>query len=367
MNPSSSLCWMLFCRGNFMNIIHFGPQDIATSWQRIQAFRDLGHNVDIVYYSRMGERLSLPRRVYRALRRRIGCPAEQCAENRTLLEMAISVQPDIIFIEKGLTLRPSTLERLKQVCPRTVLVCYSLDDMMNPANQSRYYLKCLPLYDIHFTTKTYNIDELLACGARRVELTGNAYSPCVHRPITCSTQEREAYGSEVSFVGGYEYDRAQTLNYLADAGVEVRVWGNNWHKFINPHPRLRLEKRPAYGEDYGKVVCASKILLGFLRKVNRDVETTRSMEIPAYGAFLLAERTVAQQNLFKEGKEAAYFGDDRELLEKIHYYLKNEEQRRAIAAAGRQRCLTSGYSYNDRLRDLLEVCTDIAKEKDGGR
>ncbi|PKN64823.1 MAG: hypothetical protein CVU57_13510 [Deltaproteobacteria bacterium HGW-Deltaproteobacteria-15] len=342
-----------------MKIIHFGPEDIATSWQRIQALRDLGHQVHTVYYSRIAERVNLTKRIYRSVRRRIGFPAEQCAENRTLAEMAAALQPDVVFVEKGLTLRPATIRQLRYACPNALLICYSLDDMMNPGNQSRYYLKNLPLYDVHFTNKTYNVPELLSLGARRVELTGNAYSPHVHRPFAGSESDKQRFGCEVSFVGGFEYERAQTLNNLAEHGIPVRVWGNNWDKFRNPHQKLCIEGRPAYGDDYARVVCSSKILLGFLRKVNRDVETTRTFEIPAFGAFLLAERTEAQESLFQEGIEAEYFSDEVELIDKIKYYLQNEDKRAAIAAAGRQRCLNSGYSYHDRMEDLLNVigCT----------
>ncbi len=345
-----------------MIIIHFGPEDLATSWQRIQAFRDLGHTVYPIHYSRMGGRVGIHQRIYRALWRMLGYPSELCEENSTLLQFAERFQPDLVFVEKGLTLRPHTLEKIKKISSKTVLACYSLDDMMNPNNQSSYYLKNLPLFDVHFTSKTYNIPELLSKGAQCVELTGNAYSPHVHRPVEVPSDEQEYFGSDVAFVGGFEKERAATLNYLARNSIRVRVWGNNWDKFTSPHPGLILEKRPVWADDYGKVVCSSKILLGFLRKINRDVETTRTMEIPAFGAFLLAERTVAQQKLFAEGVEAEYFGDDRELLMKIRFYLENDERRRCIAQAGRERCLRSGYSYDARMQELLNFCYRIKPE-----
>ncbi len=96
------------------------------------------------------------------------------------------------------------------------------------------------------------------------------------------------------------------------------------------------------------------INLGFLRAMNRDRQTTRSIEIPACGAFMLAERTEEHQRLFKEGEEAEFFGDDRELLDKVRHYLADPVKRREIAQRGRERCLTAGYSNKDRIAWMLE-------------
>jgi spore maturation protein CgeB len=90
--------------------------------------------------------------------------------------------------------------------------------------------------------------------------------------------------------------------------------------------------------------------------MNRDLQTTRTMEIPACGGFMLAERTDEHQRLFEEGKEAVFFDINnlQELLEKVKYYLAQDEERKAIAKAGRKRCVDSGYSHHDILRYMLE-------------
>ena len=36
------------------------------------------------------------------------------------------------------------------------------------------------------------------------------------------------WGCDVGFVGTYEAPRAQSLLYLAENGVSLRVWGNSW-------------------------------------------------------------------------------------------------------------------------------------------
>ena len=78
--------------------------------------------------------------------------------------------------------------------------------MLNTDNQSKYYLKSIPLYDLHVTTKDFNVDELYALGAKKVMLVPNAYDPLVHKPAT--TLKNNIYKSDVSFVGDYELERA---------------------------------------------------------------------------------------------------------------------------------------------------------------
>jgi spore maturation protein CgeB len=101
------------------------------------------------------------------------------------------------------------------------------------------------------------------------------------------------------------------------------------------------------------VVAGSQITLGFLRELNPDQHTTRSFEIPAIGGFMLADRTEDHREFFEEGKEAEYFTSDDEFRDKIRFYLANEAARERIAKAGHERCMTSGYSYEDRIRTVM--------------
>jgi spore maturation protein CgeB len=124
-------------------------------------------------------------------------------------------------------------------------------------------------------------------------------------------------------------------------------------------PRLELRNDRPEGVDYAKAINATKINLGFLRKIARDEHTTRSVEIPACRAFLLAERTGEHLDLFEEGVEAEFFDDVDEAARKIQRYLRDEQALHAVAEAGYRRCIDSGYSNLDRLSWALDRVQEI--------
>lgn len=274
--------------------------------------------------------------------------------NKALLKATREESYDILWIDKGVTIRQKTLQRIKAAHPTMMIVGYSPDDMLNPLCNSRSLRASYPLYDLYFTTKTFNVEELLSQGCPRVEFIGNAYCSGIHRPWQLSQGESLRYACDVGFVGAYEKERAMMMQGLCDRGIPVRTIGMGWDRRAR---RLRGAPPPGdaiWGIEYSKAVCATKINLGFLRKVNRDQQTTRSIEIPACGAFLLAERTDEHLELFEEGKEAEFFGSEDELYSKCLFYLGNDAARQRIAAAGRQRCIRSGYSYESRLASCIE-------------
>jgi spore maturation protein CgeB len=115
-----------------------------------------------------------------------------------------------------------------------------------------------------------------------------------------------------------------------------------------------------WGARYPLALASSKIALGLLSKRIPETTTTRTFEIPAMGVFMLAERTDDHLALFKEGIEAEFFGSDDELQEKIGFYLSHDDARLKIAAAGRKRCIQSGYDARSQLEKVLAHLTSLA-------
>ncbi|MCX6896407.1 MAG: glycosyltransferase [Verrucomicrobia bacterium] len=336
-----------------LSILYVGPMVAgSTTMQRAQAFRDLGHQLTCVTTEAVTQAVVKPS-LFSRLRRKITGPQDQVKANVGILQ-AMQTQPfDLLWIDKGLTIQAKTLALARIYQPRCRIVGFSPDDMMNPVNQSRHFLKGLPHYDFYISNKSYNVAELQGLGCPKVLFMENAYDPHTHRPLPVGEAERKRLGGVVGFVGQWEPERAESLRKLALAGISVRVWGYTWERMKNVPPNLMLENKPLWGDEYAQALRAFDINLCFLRKCNRDLQTTRSIEIPACGGFMLAERTCEHSQLFVEGQEADFFSDDEELLGKVRHYLDNPPERHRIAEWGLKRCLRDKYSYSERIQHLL--------------
>jgi spore maturation protein CgeB len=329
-----------------------------TSIHRIWALQSLGCQVDVLdtttsagvgWWRRISYRLC--NRMFRS-GLPIGLP--DLADIDTRLPAAIVKQPyDVLWLERVMSLDPVVLSQLCARYPQMLIVGFCADDMASRHNQSRQFLRSLYLYDLYLTTKTYNVAELEALGCAEARFIGNGFDPATFRPLPVSEQDELRLGGDVGFIGTYEGERAEMLQFLAAEGLSIRVWGNSWRRLRNPHANLRLEYKALHGDDFAKACRAFKINLGFLRKLNRDQQTTRSVEIPACGGFMLAERTDEHLAMFHEGEEAEFFDSRQELLNKCQVYLADSHSRQTVADRGYQRCLRDGYSNEERLAAMV--------------
>lgn len=261
---------------------------------------------------------------------------------------------DLIWIDKGIVINEATFKTMKSLQPQAKLVGYSPDYMCARHNQSKQFIDSLKYYDVYVTTKSYAVEQLKSMGCRDVFFVGNAYQKGFHKPYPLSENEQECYGCDVGFVGSWERQRANSILYLAQHGINVMLWGDyRWELVCKLDNHLLFGGNVLKNEDYCKAICGSKISLCFLRKMNMDLQTTRTMEIPACGVFMLAERTTEHLALFEEGREAEFFDSDEELLRKVRYYLNHDQERKAIADGGLKRCESSDYSNEGRISEIL--------------
>jgi len=281
---------------------------------------------------------------------------------KDFLAMAQAFGPDMIFIYRGTHIGVDTLRRLRNFLPQCVLVGYNNDNPFapdQPAYLWRHFIKALPAYDLVLAYRHENINDYLQRGARRVELLRSWFVPERNHPVDLTQEERRSYECDVVFVGHYEADlRVEYLEEIVRQGIRLRLFGPgyDWDPVIEKSPWLR-GLRPVklvWGEDYNRALCGAKIALCFFSKLNRDTYTRRCFEIPATGTFLLSEFSQDMTSLYKPGEEAEFFKDRDELLKKIHAYLRSDERRTKVAAAGRARVVADRHDVVSRMTQVIQ-------------
>lgn len=347
-----------------MQILYIGElKHGATAAMRLKSLNQLGYLVQSIDSS-----YDLPSNATLKLLGRcawkLGWPIDFQGLNDLLLVTVKTKQIDLVWIDKGIAVSVSTLQEIKRKNPRIIIAHYNPDDPFGSAGKSgwRRFIRSIPEYDVHFVPRAENLVEYQQVGAKIVyhNVPTRGFDPEIHRPYDSDDAIVNNFRCDVGFIGEYERDRYEQMRQLADAGFTIRL-AYDWPK-QHWHHRFLRAPMVARGQNYGKSLSSLKIGLGFLRKVNRDRHTSRSIEIPGCGTFLLAERTDEHQELFLEGVEAEFFGSPEELVEKTKYYLSNDTEREKIAAAGRARCIRSGYDYNSRMKKMLDQAVTASHE-----
>ncbi|PMP11312.1 hypothetical protein BCS93_08860 [Vibrio breoganii] len=350
-----------------MRMLYVGPMKRgSTTEQRYKALLELGYNIDIVNTAN-DEQLFREKLLKNRLKRYcfrhaptfvanyLDGPVDLSTINTSILECIKKNRYHLVWLDKALTVNNKTLLDIKKTS--TKIIGYSPDDMYSRHNQSANFLKHIKNYDHFLTTKSYGVDELKSLGCVDTRFVGNAYDKNTHFPREKNQENSDRFGGDIGFIGDYEFERFRSLKYISKTLNErkVRIWGPNWEKAKGIHnlDNITCEFNRLIGSDYSTAISNFKINLCFLRKINRDLQTTRTIEIPACGGFMLAERTEEHRDLFIEGKEAEFFSSDEELVDKIKFYLDNDSARLSVAKSGFNKCIRAGYDNKSRLKKIL--------------
>jgi hypothetical protein len=317
-------------------ILYLGPLDPGgTCFSRLRALQML--HVDVWALDKnlvLGDTLTSQQR---KLLLRFGISFHG-VEITAYLEKAM-VQRDcsILWIDKGDWLDPSILAYLKQKGFRIV---QHTTDALFPKHIGLYFERRLMranigLCDVFLTTNRRDLAILCRRGLRNMRKTEMGFDGERFSPTFIGDGSFPEVKGNVKFIGHYEPRTHRLARLLADAGLTVHIFGDDWarrarHRRIICGPSL-------WGRAYVAAIRESVICLGFLSEWNYNECTVRSLEVPACGRLLLAPRTKVHCRMLKEGKEAEFFGSSRELVQKAMWFSENHAEAYRIGAAGAER------------------------------
>jgi spore maturation protein CgeB len=288
---------------------------------------------------------------------------------RAVHDLCASVRPHLLFIVKG---RMVTAEAIEAAQAAGAVAINYWPDVSVKVHGS-LIPRALPHYDLVFTTKSFGVADM----AREAGVTRASFLPCAfdadtHHPMRLDRADFQRFGCDVSFIGTWSPKKEAMLATLRQrVGTDcIKVWGAQWDRVGPDFDKAILTNAYAVGSEYAKAISATRVNLAILSEMrpgssSGDQTTTRTFEIPAAGGFMLHERTEEVRQYFLEDRECALFSDLDEMVEKIRFYLAHEDVRRRIAAAGRERCLKSGYSFDDRAATVVAKARELLARRGG--
>jgi spore maturation protein CgeB len=299
------------------------------------AFEELGHRVSYFDY----DARSWPQRLTPKALRGKGFDARHDAYvNRTVLKLAQSLKPDLFLCVKGLQLSPATIREIDAL--GTATAGYWIDD---PLDHQRS-LRNAPAYRCYFTNDRDSVARYREEGIVDIWHLPSSASGDNFHPLPA----REAL-ADVTFIGTHSPYRESILAELQD--FDLHVYGPGWHKSALEPNRIHPA---AFGTQTNEIFNRSRINLNIHNWFGQgSAMNLRLFEVPAAGGFLLTDWVDEIADAYQDGQHIACWRSVAELRDKIAHYLAHEEERLAVALAGREHFL-SQHSYASRAAFLLD-------------
>jgi hypothetical protein len=258
--------------------------------------------------------------------------------NRTLVEVATNMEPDVLAFGHADTIRAETIAEIRQKLPKARVLQWNIDPLFegqeasSDDNRRRIFSK-IDVVDATFVTTP---GEPLAPIAARCKITGfipNPSDPAIER---LRADENPAPAHDLFFAAGW----GDHTRFHAGQNRHVDTFCRDMTAAL-PHVKFKfagvLEQPLLFGPAYDRVLAECAMGLNMSRR--NDVYLYSSERIAHYaanGLVTFIDRANGYQDFFAED-ELAFYSTEAELFEKIAKLSKDHTERRRIGARGRAR------------------------------
>ena len=188
---------------------------------------------------------------------------------------------------------------------------------------------------------------------------------CEYVPLAFDERVLDAVGGtgerrhEVSFVGTLSPDHyrggAQGALERACDEVPVAVWGSGADALRLDSPILRDYRGQAWGLDMYRILHASRVVLNRHHDVAEGhANNMRMYEATGMGAVLVTEAAPNLPELLAPGEEVVVYEGPEDLVAKLEWLRRDDDERLRIARAGHRRTLAD-HTYARRIPRIAEL------------
>ncbi len=266
-------------------------------------------------------------------------------QQRLVIEQARRFEPDVVYIQNLHLLSRATLRRLRRHS-RVIAGQIASEAPLEAQLRS---------FDLLLTSFPHFVERFRALGVAS-EYLRIGFDPRVLDRLEAEGSPRASRGAV--FVGGLNRTQHAGGNALLERAAErapIEFWGYRATDWPADSPIRRNYSGEAWGLDMFRVLRSARI------SVNRHIEVAeefannmRLYEATGVGSLLLTDAKANLHELFEAGREVETYADERELAEKIHHFLVDEDSRAAIARRGQERTLRE-HTYGERMKELAAI------------
>lgn len=325
-----------------MRILLSCPNDSQTNNYIINALQDLGHDVAFIDH-----------------RRFLKEAAEAVPQFFKNWDVDLFL---VLYLVPGLTYPAEYIRELKSKFPHVQYAAWVLDTRISTlldslqksqllfCNENKDFINIVRQYDYFFTIVKGQIESF------RQQNVNAFYLPEGFDHYTPRFQFQEQ-PIDVSFMGqtgkSIFPQRYALLKKIFQQYPNGRIYGaiDEDSEFV----RVSMGRNTFNDTEHSRVVGKTKVNIGHCEWPNllRSF-SARAYRIMGAGGFFMMNSGAHIDGMFKIGEELITYDSHKDCLDKIAYYIANEEERRSIAAAGQKRVLQD-YTFVNSMKRIFEI------------
>ena len=275
--------------------------ETSTNTPQANAFEKLGHNV--IRYD------------FKEKLKELGSAN---LRDEDLINTCVSENPDLLLFSKGVGINSSIIPTCQDICP---VALWYMDPMINVDQELRE--KIDKVNSVFYIAPT--VFNILKAKNKNSYFIHEGYDPTIHK-----FRDKIDYIWDVSFVGTLKEHRA-------------KYYENFKFQYFND----------VYNKAHSKIISQTRINISFTN--NQEGTSDRAYKIMGAGGFLLTEKWEGLEDDFIPGTDLAVFSNEEEFKEKIEYYLKNWQERKAVARKGYEK--VQKFTVENWARFIIEKAT----------
>ncbi len=278
--------------------------------------------------------------------------------NQGLIKRIDHFRPDIFLGNWGGSYYTETIAEIKERFNVTTINW--LIDFPGEPGALEAAIKAVPPYDYFFAQSTDALEVHAEHGNKGGMWLNAACDPDIHKPQKLTEEEKEKYGSDVSFVGSMYPERVKLFETLID--FDLGIWGPGWEKLDANSPLKKYIKGGSVTPDiWIKIYNASKIVVNYMGNYGENIKeekvyqaSPRVFETLGCGSFQIVDGKRDVLSLLKSGEHLVCFKKIHEVKEMVKYYLNHPQERQKIAQKGHREVLDK-HTYVHRIKELLKA------------